>query len=265
MSKEFFSLEQLKQYKNVETYDAAENAFDRPPLPQPGITQVKIGYSDKEEGYIQKVTDKESGAFRGYLLHLTAMVTKGGDKDTIIPIYWSTTLRRGRKSSEVSTILSQLGVLKGSVKVSHEQLVALISKVINKGLLLWTELDWRGSIKIGDGEYQDIYRSKLDFQKGKDGKYKEPGSYTKNGETYSVYTQVQARNWWVNEPKLETDDEEVDIEDDEVEEELEVVKEVNTKKDKAGAKQSTKVKGVPVVEEEEKEAKENDDEEFDFD
>jgi hypothetical protein len=236
--KKFLKLEDLTDRANVDEFDPAEDAFERSPTPQPGWQQVKLGWQDKEEGTIAEMKDKESGQFRGYMLYCTCTILQGDDKGAIYNVYPSTTLRRGKAASEISTILAKMGLLKKKGNVKHEALVALFVKLVNKGLILWNELDWRGSRKVGN-TYVDELRSKHDFERDKKtGKYKERMIVTKGGETIEILAQVQSRNWSVNQPDLKKDDEKIEDDGEMLVDETE------------GAKVTPNVKGLSKAKEE---------------
>lgn len=210
----FVSFKDLKRRKGVVSeFDTKEDAFDRPPLPQPGVYKAKITWQDKEEGVIEeKFKLDEDGdptdEFIGYKLYVQATLLSGKFKGVTIPMWINTYANRGRGNSQALTLLQKAGVDGIKKKMSHARIVELMRDAINEGMVLWVKVSWRGSIKTDEG-YENIINNENGFDK-KDGVFITPKSVKFRGEWVTVEAQTSIDKVYSANPDLEGEEDDGD-------------------------------------------------------
>lgn len=210
---EFIQLADLRMSQLVIEVDATEDAYDRPPVTQPGWQKLRLGVNTSGEGYIATVRDSNNNnQLIGYRLHCVATVVDGPDKDNDILFWPSSINRKGKKTNEVATLLSLAGV-QLPPSTTQEQLIQALIQKMNQGLVLYGQVDWRGAIKDDKGDYNNVFTSFNDFDRNPTtGRYIDQKMYTdSNGKSQIVYAQCNIRKFTSKDPRLNRDDGEVSV------------------------------------------------------
>jgi hypothetical protein len=197
-------LDQIKVTGKVSELDPTEDAWEFAAPPPKGVYDIKL-YPAKGGWKMANYdkNDPEAVYFQGALEG--RIVSNDPDvNDTVVFIYVSTRIARGKKISTMAGMVAKAG-FKCPPSATDVQIAKLFRQVLKKEPVLKGLIDWRGAYKDPEGNYVNACNTYADFPTTKDGKGREHifSKQTKEHGVQEIRAQLTVTRWFGKDEKID--------------------------------------------------------------